>query len=195
MTLNLRKGIFNEFIRQMAEFTVYELEESGIKTILELDENLPVLEFDEQLMKQALLNLIQNAEAAMKNGGTLTIKTERKDNEAVISVCDTGMGIPQKNMSKIFEPYFSTKERGSGLGLTLVFKTIKEHRGDIVVASKEGEGTCFTITLPIFQREQRSLSSGEERERFALQVWNKNINAAEPYIVQPAREKPIPEGI
>lgn len=195
MTLNLRKGNFNEFIRQTAEFTVYELEEANIKTILELDENLPLLEFDEQLMKQALLNLIQNAEAAMENGGTLTIRTERKENEAVISVCDTGTGIPEKNMSKIFEPYFSTKERGSGLGLTLVFKIIKEHRGDIVVASKEGEGTCFTITFPIFQREQRSLSSGEERQHFALQVWHNNKSNTKPYIIQPEREKPIPEGI
>jgi PAS domain S-box-containing protein len=194
MTLNLRKGNFNDFIRQMADFTSYELEEANIKIIMELDENLPLLEFDEQLMKQALLNLIQNAEAAMEEGGTLTIRTERKDNEAVISVYDTGNGIPQENMSKIFEPYFSTKERGSGLGLTLVFKTIKEHRGDIVVASKEREGTCFTITLPIFQRDQRSLSSGEEKQHFALQVWHNNENNTEPYIIQPANLKPIPEG-
>jgi PAS domain S-box-containing protein len=195
MTLKLRKGDFNEFIRQMAEFTLYELKEAGINTILELDENLPILEFDEQLMKQALLNLIQNAQAAMKGGGTLTLKTESKDNEAVISVCDTGSGIPQENMSKIFEPYFSTKERGSGLGLTLVFKIIKEHRGDIVVASKEGEGTNFTIALPIRQRgEQRSLSSGEEKQQFALQVWHNNENNTEPYIIQPTREKPMPEG-
>jgi len=170
MTLNLREGNLNAFVREVADFTAYELEAAHVATVLELDETLPLLEFDGQVMKQALLNLIQNAAAAMKEGGTLTIRTERKDNEAVLSVSDTGTGISDKDMAKIFEPYFTTKERGSGLGLTLVFKIVREHRGDITVASNEGEGTCFTITLPILQRERRLLPAGEESGRYALQV-------------------------
>jgi signal transduction histidine kinase len=135
---------------------------------LELDEQLPLLGFDEQLMEQALLNIIQNAVAAIKDGGTIILRTERKDNEAVLSIIDNGTGIPEKILLKIFEPYFTTKERGSGLGLTLVFKIIREHRGEISVSSKEGEGTCFTITLPIPQRERHLLTSGEDGERFAI---------------------------
>jgi len=170
MNLNLRTADINALIRELAEFTAYELEEANVTTVLELDENIPLLEFDLQLMKQALLNLIQNAEAAMEGGGTLTIKTKRKDNEAVISVIDTGMGISEQNMEKIFEPYFTTKEKGSGLGLTLVFKIIREHRGDITAASVEGEGTSFTITLPIFQRDRHLLPAAEEDMNAAIQL-------------------------
>ncbi|GHV00960.1 hypothetical protein FACS189483_11200 [Spirochaetia bacterium] len=88
-------------------------------------------------------------------GGELTIKTECTDTDIQISVRDSGVGIPEENLSKIFEPYFTTKETGSGLGLTLVFKIIREHRGEVTVQSKSGEGTCFTITLPVPQRETR----------------------------------------
>jgi signal transduction histidine kinase len=91
----------------------------------------------------------------MPNGGKLTVKTERSDNEVYISVRDTGVGISDENLSKIFEPYFTTKPTGSGLGLTLVFKIIREHQGEITVKSKEGEGACFTISLPIPQKEHR----------------------------------------
>ena len=169
MTLNLRESDFNKFLRELAEFTAYELSDARVDLELELDETLPLVDFDEQLMKQALLNLIQNAAAAMEEGGKLILRTEKKDNEAVISVIDNGTGIPEKNLAKIFEPYFTTKERGSGLGLTLVFKIIREHRGDISVSSREGEGTCFTITLPLMQRERRFLPSSVEGERFAIQ--------------------------
>ena len=162
MTLNTREGDFNAFIRELADFTGYELREAGVQAVLDLDEKLPPLEFDERIMKQAMLNLVQNAVGAMKGGGTLTIKTERQDNEAVISVTDTGSGIPEENLAKIFEPYFTTKECGSGLGLTLVFKIIREHRGEIGVASREGEGSRFTIVLPITQKERRLLPVGED---------------------------------
>ncbi|MDR1898933.1 MAG: hypothetical protein LBQ55_02895, partial [Treponema sp.] len=74
-----------------------------------------------------------------------------------ISVSDTGTGISEENLSKIFEPYFTTKEAGSGLGLTLVYKIIREHRGEITVKSREGEGACFNISLPILQKETRLL--------------------------------------
>jgi signal transduction histidine kinase len=180
MNLNLRESNINALIRELVEFTAYELQNTHVTTVLELDENLPLLDFDIQLMKQALLNLIQNAAAAMKEGGTLTLRTERKDTEAVISVIDTGAGIPEQNMAKIFEPYFTTKERGSGLGLTLVFKIVREHRGEITATSIEGEGTCFTITLPIFQRSRHLLSTGEEDRQAVIQLRQKNSGGSMP---------------
>jgi signal transduction histidine kinase len=112
-------------------------------------------------MKQVLLNLIKNAQAAMPNGGLLTIATQVSDNEIRISVCDTGIGINAENLKKIFEPYFTTKESGTGLGLTLVYKIIREHRGEISVESREGEGTNFEIILPVYQKEMRMIGFTE----------------------------------
>ncbi|MDR2758452.1 MAG: PAS domain S-box protein [Spirochaetaceae bacterium] len=160
MNMEFREGDINNIIEELIKFVGYELEEAHIKYILELGENLPLVDVDERFMKQALLNLIKNAIAAMPQGGTFTIKTETQDAEIRISVSDTGIGIPEDNRLKIFEPYFTTKENGSGLGLTLVFKIIREHRGEITVKSREGEGTCFIITLPIPPKEQRLIAYG-----------------------------------
>jgi PAS domain S-box-containing protein len=158
MNMDFREGNINALIEELAEFVRYELEEANIICVLELEKDLPRTGFDERYMKQALLNLIKNAQAAMDQGGTLTIKTEFRDGQIDILVMDTGAGIPEANLSKIFEPYFTTKETGSGLGLTLVFKIVREHRGEITVKSKEGEGTRFKITLPIPQKERRLIT-------------------------------------
>ncbi|MDR1971096.1 MAG: PAS domain S-box protein [Treponema sp.] len=155
MNLDLREGDVNVLIADLMDFMGFELSGASIACKLELDEGLPLLKFDERYLKQALLNLVKNAAAAMPAGGNLTVKTEHKDSEAFISVMDTGVGIPEENLSKIFEPYFTTKATGSGLGLTLVFKIIREHQGEISVKSREGEGACFTISLPVPQRERR----------------------------------------
>lgn len=158
MTLELRAGNINFLIAELAEFIRAELEQSRIRLFLELDENLPPALIDERYMKQALLNLIKNAQAAMPNGGLLTIATQTADNEIRISVCDTGMGMSAESLKKIFEPYFTTKDNGTGLGLTLVFKIIKEHHGEIAVESREGEGSNFEISLPIRRKEKRLIA-------------------------------------
>ena len=158
MTLELRQGNVNSLIAELVDFVRYEMEQSNIRCLLELDEDLPPILLDERYMKQALLNLIKNAQAAMPEGGLLTIASARYDNEIRISIIDTGLGISEENLAKIFEPYFTTKDAGSGLGLTLVFKIIKEHQGEIAVDSRDGEGTCFEITLPVPQKEQRLIA-------------------------------------
>jgi len=151
----LRKGNINDLIRELAEFVSFELNGAHIETDVKLEENLPLVSFDERLMKQALLNLIKNAENAMIGGGKLGISTESHGAEIWISISDTGIGIPEENLAKIFEPYFTTRETGTGLGLTMTFKIIREHQGDIVVKSRIGEGSVFVITLPIPQKEQK----------------------------------------
>jgi signal transduction histidine kinase len=161
MNLELREGDINQFIKNVFEFVRYELAEAKVEAVLELAENLPRLDFDERILKQALLNLIQNAVAAMPGGGTLTVKTSLAEGGVEIAVIDTGTGISDENLSKIFEPYFTTKEAGSGLGLTLVFKIVREHSGEIAVKSKAGEGTRFVVTLPVPQRERRLLPGKE----------------------------------
>jgi signal transduction histidine kinase len=160
MNMEFRIGNINTLITELTEFVSYEMEEAHIKSVLELAESLPPIDFDERYMKQALLNLIKNAIAAMPGGGSLTISTEVSDDRILLRVRDTGVGIPEENQQKIFEPYFTTKETGSGLGLTLVFKIIREHNGDITMKSREGEGTCFTIILPIPQKERRLIGYG-----------------------------------
>jgi signal transduction histidine kinase len=101
----------------------------------------------------------------MHGGGNLFITTTYIDNDVHIFVRDTGTGISVKNISKIFEPYFTTKETGTGLGLTLVFKIIREHRGEIMVSSEPGEGTEFEIVLPIHQRNTRLIAYNEGVKR------------------------------
>lgn len=161
MNMQLRRGSINSFITELAEFVSMELKAAGITLILNLSEKLPALDFDAALMKQVFLNLVNNAAAAMKNGGTLTINSEEADDGVRIIVSDTGEGISDENFTKIFEPFFTTKPNGSGLGLTAVFKIVREHRGEISVESREGEGTVFTINLPAPEPDRRLLTFNE----------------------------------
>jgi len=157
MTLELREGNINTIVRELSEFVGAELEQSNIRLLLELDEAvLPVL-LDERHVKQMLLNLVRNAQAAMPDGGLLTVATMGADSEVRLTVCDTGIGISHENIGKIFEPYFTTKDTGTGLGLTIVYKIVREHRGEILVDSREGGGTIFEISLPVYRKEQRLL--------------------------------------
>jgi signal transduction histidine kinase len=158
MNLELREGDINELLTQIMEFVKFEMEQSKIFCMFELDENLPKILMDERYMKQALLNLIKNAQAAMPKGGVFTVSTKFADNEIRISLCDTGIGISRENLAKIFEPYFTTKETGTGLGLTQVYKIIREHKGEITVDSSPGTGADFKIILPIPQKETRMIS-------------------------------------
>jgi signal transduction histidine kinase len=114
-----------------------------------LNPNLPALDVDPFLMQRALTNIIGNAVQAMPEGGTLSITTENKGQSASISVTDTGMGIPPENISKLFEPLFTTKSRGVGLGLAIVKSIIEAHGGTITVDSEVGRGATFCITLPL----------------------------------------------
>jgi signal transduction histidine kinase len=114
-----------------------------------LDPSLPALDIDPFLMQRALINIIGNAVQAMPDGGTLTITTKKEGQSASINVADTGMGIPPENISKLFEPLFTTKSRGVGLGLAIVKSMIEAHGGTITVASDVGRGSKFCIALPL----------------------------------------------
>jgi len=108
-----------------------------------------LLQGDERFLRQAFMNLILNAFHAMQEkGGLLSIKSYGENAKIVVEISDEGEGISPQILAKIFEPYFTTKDSGTGLGLTLTYKVIKEHGGDIQVYSEEGEGTMFKITLP-----------------------------------------------
>jgi signal transduction histidine kinase len=100
-------------------------------------------------MEQVFLNLIYNAMQAMEEGGTLTVSTHTEEGELVIGFEDTGKGIPPTDLGRIFQPFFTTKHRGSGLGLPIVSKIVEAHGGTITVASVVGRGTAATLRVPI----------------------------------------------
>ncbi|MDR1893207.1 MAG: PAS domain S-box protein [Spirochaetales bacterium] len=162
MDTKKRLSNLNEVVRELAEFIRFEMEENNIKIILCLDERLPDIMLDGKFIKQALLNLVQNSRAAMPKGGTLTFKTQEEGGVVHLSIQDTGLGISQENLHKIFEPYFTTKAFGTGLGLTMVYKIVKEHSGDIAIRSRENQGTTFTLQFPIPSRNTKLLSADED---------------------------------
>ncbi len=155
MDTKLKINDLNRVIRDLLDFLKFELDQGGIGVELNLSRYIPEIELDEKYMKQALLNIIKNAISAMPNGGKLIIETLQQGDEIQLKVTDTGTGIPDDIIGKIFEPYFTTKDFGSGLGLTLVYKIVKEHKGDIAIKTKEGEGTAFTLSFPIPRGEKR----------------------------------------
>jgi two-component system, sporulation sensor kinase E len=152
-------------LREVAEFMGPEAERAGVMIELKAAEDLPRVLLDARYMKQAILNLVKNALAAMPGGGRLSLAALRADEEVRLSVADSGVGIPEEDLPKIFEPYFTTKENGTGLGLTITFKIVKEHRGEIAVKSRPGQGSVFTISLPIPQKERRLIGWGEGETR------------------------------
>ncbi len=114
-------------------------------------QDLPEIMADGAQLRQVFVDIITNAMHAMPNGSTLSLRTEHKDNNIIITIEDTGIGIPAENLSKIFDPFFTTKSpgKGTGLGLSICYGIINKQRGSIAVESKVGVGSKFTITLPV----------------------------------------------
>ncbi len=120
-----------------------------------MDESLPVVSADPGQIQQVFQNIISNALQAMPEGGRLEITTGTKDGFAEIVFKDTGEGIPEENLLKIFEPLFTTKSRGIGLGLAIVKSIIDGHKGEIEVKSEAGKDTTFTVKLAIKDRQEK----------------------------------------
>jgi PAS domain S-box-containing protein len=143
----------NELMEQTLMLNANLLRLNKIRIIEELEENLPLIKGSEDQIQQVIMNLISNAVESMAQTSRkrLTLKTcATPDRQAVkVQIRDTGTGIPRAHLSKIFEPFFSTKKKGKGvgLGLSVVYGIIEEHGGKLYVDSTEGRGTCFTITL------------------------------------------------
>ena len=105
-------------------------------------------------LRRALLNLVQNALDAMSQGGRLTLRGHRSDATVQVDVCDTGSGIPAEHCARIFEPLYTMKTEGTGLGLCIVQEVITAHGGQVAVQSTVGQGSTFTITLPLLGHEE-----------------------------------------
>ncbi len=165
MDTDMKKTDLNQVILDLVEFVKYEAAESNVQVKTELGSSICKVEIDEKYIKQALINIIKNGIAAMEDGGTLTLSTWENSGYVHIDITDTGVGIPEEKVAKIFEPYYTSKEFGSGLGLTVVYKVVREHGGEISVQSKEGRGTTFTISLPVPESEKKLLDWNGEGAR------------------------------
>ena len=161
MNIELRLGPIEPVINDLVTFLKPEADEKNIEVVSDVEHFLPRVELDARYLRQSLLNIVENAFSAMPGGGKLTISVRLDGNYETIRIEDTGTGIDDEHLSKIFEPYFTTKATGTGLGLTVVYKVIKEHRGDIFVSSEMGKGTVFTIKLPVPQSERKVLGDKE----------------------------------
>jgi signal transduction histidine kinase len=126
---------------------------NSIEVIKDYDPSINQVDGKAGKLNQAFMNIIANAIDAIDEKGVITVKTKKKGNSIIVSIIDTGKGIPKNVLSKIFDPFFTTKDigKGVGLGLSITFGIIQEHTGTIEVTSNIGKGTEFLITLPEFQ--------------------------------------------
>ena len=145
---NLQECQLEEIIQKNLSFIGPELEKKGIQVQDNLNGRSFRLKADHDLLYRAFLNILINAIQSMEDGGTIDIKVEEARDTYQIEIEDTGCGINEENADKIFNPFFTTKEKGSGLGLSIVRKIIEGHRGTIDIQSREGEGTKVGVQLP-----------------------------------------------
>lgn len=156
-TLDLKSLVLDSlnFMRQ-------EITDRKIQLEFYWGENVPQVKGDASQLKQAFYNLARNAMQAMPTGGRLTVRCSADDNFVMLSVSDSGCGIKPENMQKIFRPFFTTKNAGTGLGLMIVERIVREHGGSLAVDSRENAGTTFTISLPRQFRLVRGLPAPKE---------------------------------
>jgi two-component system NtrC family sensor kinase len=128
-----------------------QMKESNIQVEASFDRDVPEIMASTNQMRQVMLNILKNAKEAMPKGGTLFVRTNKKDHRVFIHIQDTGIGIPEEIRDKIFDAFFTTKQKvkGVGLGLSVCYGIIKDHGGEIKVESEVAKGTTFTISLPI----------------------------------------------
>jgi two-component system, sporulation sensor kinase E len=147
----------NEILEESVAFLRPEIRDRDIIVELDLEPTLPWLQIDRDQMKQAFYNVIKNAFQAMKTGGILHVRSWQSELYVSVSFNDTGGGISQDQMSKLFQPYYTTKSSGSGLGLLIVRRIVREHGGEIEIESNEGKGMRVTIHLPFGDKRIRML--------------------------------------
>ena len=149
-----------EVLEETLKLLKTEFENRRIAVSVDIPEVVPEVRLDRSQIKQVFFNLIKNALEAMPDGGALKVVFGVGDAFVEIAFSDTGKGIRPEELGRVFEPYHTTKAKGSGLGLMIVQRIIEDHGGEIELASKPNEGTCFTIRLPRNERRVRMLNTG-----------------------------------
>src|SRR6266487_3605520 len=151
----------NVIVDEAVRFFAPEIQDGEIVVEQELRSDLPLLQLDRDQMKQAFYNVIKNSFEAMKRRSVLRIRTDRDDTHVFIRFVDSGSGMSAGNLSRVFEPYFTTKPSGTGLGLLIVRRIVREHGGELSIESSEGKGLTLTIRLPYVDKRVRMLEAGE----------------------------------
>jgi len=154
---DLQRASVNDVVAETLVLLERELANRDILVEQELAADMPKTLVDQAQLKQAFFNVVKNALQAMRTGGILRVRTEATDAHVVVSFIDTGHGIASEQIGRIFEPYYTTKKDGSGLGLMIVQRIVREHGGAIEVESNPGRGTTFRIKLPIYEKRTRLL--------------------------------------
>ena len=162
----------NAIVEEAVRFFMPEIQDRDMVVEQELRADLPLLQLDREQMKQAFYNVIKNSLEAMKRHGTLRIRTDLDDKHVIVSFTDTGSGMSAENLSRVFEPYFTTKPSGSGLGLLIVRRIVREHGGELSIESTQGKGLTLAIRLPYIERRIRMLEAGETKKPLQEAVTN-----------------------
>lgn len=150
----------SELLQESLRFLKPDLDQAAVKVRLDMRPDMPALPLDADQMKQAFYNLVRNACQAMPKGGVLTIQGGYTDYEIRLSFEDTGKGITPEQMGRLFQPFSTTRATGTGLGLLIVRRIIREHSGEIDIESRAGEGTRVSLRLPLVERKVRLLEAG-----------------------------------
>jgi PAS domain S-box-containing protein len=158
-TPQFKPAALNEVVLKTLDLLQPELDNRGVTVKTKLARQMPATPIDAAQIQQVLVNLIRNAMQAMTKGGTLTLLTWEGADGVWVSINDTGGGIPQEQINLIFEPFYTTKKKGSGLGLMIVQRIVRAHGGRIELESQVERGTTFRIWLPLHERKQRLLEA------------------------------------
>jgi two-component system, sporulation sensor kinase E len=161
----LRPENLNNIVEGAVRFFTPEIQDREIVVEQQLRSDLPLLQVDRDQIKQAFYNVIKNSVEAMQPHGSLRIQTDFDDTHVIIRFTDTGGGMSAENLSRVFEPYFTTKPSGTGLGLLIVRRIVREHGGELSIESRKGKGVTFTIRLPYVEQRIRMLEAGEARDQ------------------------------
>ncbi len=154
---NLAPGSMAEPIKNCLAVMKPQFMERSIKVTLDLPGALPAVALDKAQMEQVFFNLLKNAMEAIKDGGAIDIDLSYDDNDVIAALADDGLGMDQAQIAHLFEPYRTTKAHGTGLGLMISARIVRDHGGTIAVESSPGKGTRFTIRLPRLERRIRQL--------------------------------------
>ena len=146
--LELKLSSLEELLKNLITLFQEEASSQGITLQLEITSKLPLIKMDEERLTQAFINIMKNGIQAMEKGGILHIETRSLKDHVNVVISDSGFGISPETMEKIFNYYFTTKEKGVGLGLPIAHRIIEAHGGQLKVESRVGVGTKVTITLP-----------------------------------------------
>jgi len=160
----------NDLLKEALNFIGAEVADRRIAITVDFDDDIPLLKLDRDQMKQVFYNLVRNSSQAMGSDGNLTVTTGHDDENAFVTFADDGPGIPADEVSRVFNPYYTTKKTGSGLGLMIVHRIVHEHGGEVQFQSREGTGTEVTVFLPRAEKLIRVLPEKSEADTPVIDV-------------------------